>query len=46
MPSQLGFAAFRHGKLECTFDTIADQQRFTGIWERVIGKVPVFKSSE
>ena len=43
---QLGFAAFRHGKLECTFDTIADQQRFTNIWERVIGKVPVFEPSE
>ncbi len=43
---QLGFAAFRHGKLECTFDTIADQQRFTSIWERVIGKVPVFESAE
>ena len=28
------------------FDTLADQQRFTGIWERVIGKVPVFESSE
>jgi hypothetical protein len=43
---QLGNTAFRHGKLECTFDTIADRQRFTGIWERVIGKVPVFESLE
>ena len=41
---QLGFAAYRHGKLECTFDTIADRRRFAGIWERVIGKVPVFES--
>ncbi len=29
---QLGYVAFRHEKLECTFDTVADQLRFAEIW--------------
>ncbi len=40
---QLGYSAFRHGALKCRFDTPVDQQRFTEIWQRAIGKVPVFE---
>lgn len=40
---QLGYSAFRNGILKCSFDAPADQQRFTEIWQRTIGKVPVFK---
>lgn len=39
---QLGHVAYRHGQLECRFDTEADQARFTGVWEKAIGKIPVF----
>ena len=39
---QLGYVAFRHEKLVCTFDTAADERRFAKIWHRVIGKTPGF----
>jgi len=39
---QLGYCAFRHEKLECAFDTVEDQQRFSEISQRIIGKVPIF----
>jgi hypothetical protein len=42
---QLGYAAFRHGKLVCDFDTAADEQRFAEIWRRVIGKTPKFDAA-
>ncbi len=41
--SQLGYSAFRNGDLKCNFDSSADLQRFTEIWQRTIGKVPVFE---
>jgi hypothetical protein len=40
---QLGHEAYRHGKLECTFDGLADQQRFAEVWRRHIGKTPAFE---
>ena len=40
---QLGHVAYRHRKLECTFDGEASQQRFAEIWRRVIGKTPLFE---
>src|ERR1700674_1185032 len=40
---QLGHVAYRHRKLECTFESSADQQRFAEIWRRHIGKTPVFE---
>ena len=40
---QLGYSAFRNGDLKCNFNSPADQQRFTEIWRRTIGKVPVFE---
>jgi len=40
---QLGHVAYRHGKLECTFESPDDQQRFAEIWRRHIGKMPVFE---
>jgi len=40
---QLGHVAFRHLRLECTFDSEADAERFREIWRRVIGKEPVFE---
>ncbi len=40
---QLGHTAFRHTRLECTFDTLANQQRFAELWRRIIGKDPVFE---
>src|ERR1700730_4762591 len=43
---QLGHVAYRHRKLECTFDGWADQQRFAEIWRRHIGKTPVFEPAE
>jgi hypothetical protein len=43
---QLGHVAYRHGKLECTFDRPSDQQRFADIWQRHIGKIPVFELAE
>ncbi len=43
---QLGYAAFRHEKLRCRFDAPADQQRFSEIWQRTFGKVPVLELSE
>jgi hypothetical protein len=43
---QLGYAAFRHGKLVCDFDSAADRQRFVEIWQRQIGKTPVFEPVE
>jgi|GEM_PF-1271577 len=42
---QLGHVAYRHRKLECTFDGAAGQQRFAEIWRRVIGKTPLFESA-
>ena len=39
---QLGYVAFRHEKLVCTFDTPADERRFAEIWQSVIGKTPQF----
>ncbi len=35
---QLGHVAFRHGRLECWFLGTDDQQRFSEIWKKVIGK--------
>jgi hypothetical protein len=43
---QLGHVAYRHRKLECTFDGLADQQRFSEIWRRHIGKTPAFEPAE
>jgi hypothetical protein len=43
---QLGHVAYRHRKLECTFDRSSDLQRFAKIWRRHIGKTPVFESTE
>ena len=43
---QLGYSAFRNGNLKCNFDTRADQQRFTEIWQQTIGKVPIFELLE
>jgi hypothetical protein len=43
---QLGHVAYRHGKLECAFEDSADQRRFARIWQRQIGKTPVFERSE
>ena len=39
---QLGYVAFRHGKLVCNFNSAADQRRFAEIWQRVVGKTPKF----
>ncbi len=43
---QLGYAAFRHGKLVCNFDSPSDEQRFDEICRREIGKTPVFEPAE
>ncbi len=43
---QLGHVAYRHQKLECTFESSADQQRFAEIWRRHIAKTPVFEPAE
>jgi hypothetical protein len=43
---QLGHVAYRHRKLECSFDGLADQQRFTDIWRPHIGKTPAFEPAE
>ena len=43
---QLGHVAYRHRKLECTFEKSTDQQRFTEIWRRHVGKAPVFEPAE
>jgi hypothetical protein len=43
---QLGHVAYRHRKLECTFERSSDRQRFAEIWRRHTGKTPVFESSE
>ncbi len=40
---QLGYSAFRNGALKCSFDSPVDQQRFTEIRRRTIGKIPVFE---
>jgi hypothetical protein len=39
---QLGYVAFRHGRLECSFGSDADLQRFVGLYQAAIGKTPVF----
>ena len=39
---QLGHVAFRHRRLECSFASGAEQQRFAAIWRRVFGRDPVF----
>ena len=43
---QLGYCAFRHRELVCTFDTNADEQRFCDIWQRIIGKAPGFEPAD
>lgn len=40
---QLGYVAFRHDKLVCTFNSAADRRRFAAIWQRVLGKAPGFE---
>ena len=40
---QLGHVAFRHIQLECMFESPSDQERFSAIWSRVIGKDPQFE---
>ncbi|HXZ28668.1 MAG TPA: hypothetical protein VEG08_11805 [Terriglobales bacterium] len=40
---QLGHTAFRHRRLECSFESEADRERFAGIWRRVFGREPVFE---
>jgi hypothetical protein len=40
---QLGYAAFRHDRLVCTFKSAADQRSFAEIWQRVLGKTPGFE---
>lgn len=40
---QLGYSAFRNENLKCSFDSPFDQQRFAEIWQRTLGKVPVFE---
>lgn len=43
---QLGHSAFRNGNLKCNFDAPTDQLRFTEIWQRTIGKTPIFELTE
>jgi hypothetical protein len=43
---QLGHVAYRHRTLECTFDSVSNQERFADIWRRHIGKTPVFEPAE
>ena len=40
---QLGYAAFRHERLVCTFNSATDRRRFAAIWQRVLGKTPGFE---
>ena len=40
---QLGHVAFRHIQLQCMFESPSDQERFSAIWRRVIGKEPQFE---
>lgn len=40
---QLGYCAFRHGSLECTFDSPAAQTRFTEVWRKVFDREPQFE---
>ncbi len=42
---QLGYTAFRHGRLLCDFESAADERRFADIWQRVIGKAPEFTAA-
>ena len=39
---QLGHVAYRHRKLECSFDSETDQEQFTLVWQKVIGNAPRF----
>jgi len=39
---QLGHVAFRHKELQCRFEGPSEQERFSAIWRRVIGKEPQF----
>jgi hypothetical protein len=39
---QLGHTAYRHTKLECRFDSDADQKKFAQVWLKAIGKAPRF----
>ena len=39
---QLGHVAYRHRRLECSFDSETDQEQFALVWRKVIGKVPRF----
>ena len=40
---QLGHVAFRHIQLHCTFESPFEQERFSAVWRRVIGKEPQFE---
>jgi hypothetical protein len=40
---QLGHVAFRHIELRCAFAGPSEQQHFSAIWRRVIGKEPQFE---
>ena len=40
---QLGHVAFRHGRLECQFQSPSEQQHFAEIWKKTIGKDLVFE---
>jgi hypothetical protein len=39
---QLGHVAYRHGWLQCRFESPADQARFAEVWRKVIAKEPRF----
>ena len=40
---QLGHVAFRHIELHCMFEGPSEQQSFSTVWRRVIGKEPQFE---
>jgi hypothetical protein len=40
---QLGHTAFRHRRLECTFEGPAGPPRFAEVWRMVFGREPVFE---
>lgn len=40
---QLGHVVYRHGGVECAFAGDADRQRFADVWQKAVGKKPVFE---
>ncbi len=39
---QLGHVAYRHDRLECDFDSKADEEKFAMVWQKTIRKAPRF----